>query len=169
MRTGKRRPVDLVLPDLAGAALLQEWDYPGRHRLVRDTLLRSNGLLLLLDSTRLIAGDRTEEFAAIKTVSYLCDLDGQRRRGWPDRPVAIVLTKTDEFGVIDCPEQFVADLAPLFWDLCTERLHRTRVFSTSIVGAIGQRFDGEDWYSVPLRVEPKGVLAPFNWLAARLL
>jgi GTPase SAR1 family protein len=169
LRKGKKNPVDLVLPDLSAQTILEEWDYPGRHRVVRGSLTRSSGLLLLLDSTRLVAGDRSEEFSAIKTVSYLCELNGHRRLGWPGRPVAIVLTKVDELGRIDRPQQFLSDLAPLFWDLCSERLRQVEVFTTSIVGAVGQRFAGEDAQTVPLRVEPSGVLAPFDWLTASLL
>jgi hypothetical protein len=170
LKKGRRTPVDIAIPDLSAGSLLDEWERPGRHAAVRSSLKQSSGLMLLLDAPRLAEGDRQEEFTALKTLSYLCELDGHRRRGWPGRPVAIVLTKTDQVpAATACPEQFVADMAPQFWDLCDGRLHEKRVFAVSVTPSVAGRVtDGPDEWQTPLRIEPKGVLAPFQWILSHL-
>lgn len=170
LKKGKRSPADFAVADMAASCFVEEWERPGRHAVVRDSLKQSNALLLLLDAMRLAEGDRQEEFTALKALSYLCELDGHRRRGWPGRPVAIVLTKVDQVpAAAESPERFVADVIPQFWDLCTERLYRQKVFATSVTANVASRgTDGADDIEVPTRIEPKGVLAPFQWILSNL-
>lgn len=170
LKKGRRSPVDVALPDMSSNWCLEEWERPGRHTVVRDSLKQSNSLLFLLDATRLAAGDRQEEFTALKALSYLCELDGHRRRGWPGRPVSIVLTKTDEVPAAAAfPEQFVAEVIPQFWDLCSERLHKKKVFAASVTARVADRLtDNHEHSQVPLRIEPKGVLAPFQWILGHI-
>ena len=84
----------------------------------------------------------------------------------PGRPVSIVLTKTDEVPAAAAfPEQFVADVIPQFWDLCSERLHKKKIFAASVTARVADRLtDNHEHTQVPLRIEPKGVLAPFQWI-----
>lgn len=155
----------MAFPDLAAECLIEEWDQPGRHCVIRDTLKRSRALFFLVDATKLAVGDRQEEFTALKALSYLCELDGHRRRGWPGRPVAILLTKTEQTpAAVANPEQFLADLAPQFWDLLGERLHRTKVFATSVAAGVASRDDHSQRNTVPLRIEPKGIAEAFRWI-----
>jgi hypothetical protein len=166
LKAGKRCPTDVAVPDFPAAALSREWERPGRVGTIRDTLSQSSGVLLMLDAARLASGEREEEFAALKAISYLCELDGHKKRGWPGRPVAIVLTKSDS---VSESETFIADVAPRLWDLCQDRLNCTKVFRSSLAPYVMPVDDGCEIVSSPLRLEPKGIMEPFEWVMQRLL
>ena len=69
------------------AAVLDEVEHPYRFPLVRAYLSKSHSAVVLVDSARLEAGDREPEFQSLKMLSYLCELNDHRKRGWGNRPV----------------------------------------------------------------------------------
>ena len=51
-----RRPVDLIMPDLAGEALLEEIDHPHTYPVIRSLLSKCSGVLMLVDTVKLQVG-----------------------------------------------------------------------------------------------------------------
>ena len=165
----KKRPVELVMPDLSGEAILEEIEHPHSYPVVRAFLAKCSGVLVLVDAARLDASQQDQDFFAMKMVSYLCELNPDRKHGWPNRPVALVFTKADESETcFDNPEQFSQRRVPGLSQLCKERLRSYQFFAAGIAGACGYRLDRGVKVHVPLRVEPRGIVEPFVWLIEHL-
>jgi len=162
----RKDTLELILPDMAGDALLSEIEHPNACRIVRLFLRRCSGALVFIDAPRLKQGRRDQEFFALKVLSYLAELDRDPRKGWMSRPVAFVLTKADACEECwDDPAEFVRQHATSLWQHCQQRLTRHRFFATSVAGACGQREAADPARAyVPLRIEPRGVIEPFLWL-----
>lgn len=163
------RPVDLVMPDMAGEAILQEVDHSGSYPVVRSFLDRCRGLLILIDPTRLHAGFQEQDFYAMKLLNYLIELDEHPKRGWPSRPLALVFSKADQCE--DCfvdPDNFARNHAPGLWRLCQQRFKRYRFFAAGVAGATAYRETRHGRVRVPLRTEPRGIVESFAWLIQEL-
>jgi hypothetical protein len=157
------------MPDMAGEALMEEINHPRSYPVVRSFLERCGATLLLVDASRLAEGDKDQDFHSMKIVSYLLELDGHPKRGWPQRPVAVIFSKADQCG--DCfedPEQFAKRNAPGLWRHCQERLKRHKFFAVGVAGECAHRWEFGGRVHVPLRIEPRGIVEPFTWLLQQL-
>jgi hypothetical protein len=165
----RRRPLEIVLPDVSGVPLCEEVERPHSQPMVYTMVRKCSVAMVLLDAARLVDGDRDPDFFAMKAVSYLCELDGRSRQGWPQRPFAFVFTKADtcEWCFSD-PAGFAARYAPGLAKQAAERLRRYAFFGTCVAGGVAHQCTSRGRRSFPLRVEPQGVTEPFEWLLRQM-
>jgi hypothetical protein len=163
--------VELVMPDMAGEAILEEVEHPQTFFVVRALLRNSAAALLLVDAAELGQGRRGPDFAAMKILSCLKELElqggvGRRSR----RPVALVLTKVDQME--SCrkdPEEFARTHAVGTWQHCRQAFRDYAFFAASVVGCCTWlEVRGEGRRQAPLRVEPHGIIEPFAWILEKL-
>jgi hypothetical protein len=168
--TNHRRPAELIMPDMAGEAILEEVDHPHTYQVIRSFLTKCSGALILVDTTKLEEGSRDQDYFTMKLLTYLSELDEDPKRGWSHRPVALVFSKADECE--ECfadPAAYAQAHAAGLWRHCQERFHDHRYFAAGVAGACAFRDVGRAGYErVPLRVEPRGIVEPFEWLIDRL-
>ena len=165
----KKKPAELIMPDLAGEALLEEVDHPNTYPVIRAFLAKSAGVLVLIDAPRAEAGESDEDFHIMKLISYLCELPSDQETGWKNRPVALVFTKADQCEhCFDDPAAFGKRHTPGLVQQCRERLRRHHFFAVGVAGAVGTRLQPHGRVHVPLRVEPRGIVEPFKWLLEEL-
>lgn len=166
----RRKIVDLIIPDMAGESMLTEITHPHTYAGIRPFLSRCSGIMLLIDPTKVRAGHQDQDFFSVKLLSYLRELDLDLKTGWPQRPIALVFSKADQCP--DCqddPNRFAERHLPGMWRFCRERFQRYRYFAAGVAGACAYRNQsGADRVRVPLRVEPSGVVEPFEWLVNEL-
>jgi len=169
----RRRPLELVIPDLSGDALAIETDRPGRYPAIRSLLEKCAAVMVLADAQRLQAGDHSQDFITLKLLSMIGELREQSssrwQRGTERRPLALVLTKADGCdGAQENPHHFAAAHADSLWSDCRTRFPRHEVFACSVTGATALRDSYGRRQQVPLRIEPHGVAEPFGWLMSAL-
>jgi hypothetical protein len=169
-RPKQKKPVELVIPDLAGEALLEEIDHPGSYRVIRSVLQKSTAAMILIDADKLQEGRRDHDFFTMKLVSYLTELDQLPKRRRSNRPVAFIMTKADRVdSCLEDPQQFAMTHATGLWQQCQERFRHFRFFASSVTGACGWcESSTEGRCQVPLRIEPHGIIEPFLWLLENL-
>ena len=106
----------------------------------------------------------------MKLLSYLIELNDDPKRGWRKQPVAIIFSKADECDeCLDDPAAFARSHATGLWQQCKERFELHKFFATGVAGACAQhrdRFGGR--VNVPLRIEPRGIIEPFEWVLEHL-
>ena len=160
-----REPLELIVPDMAGEVIFEELDHPQSSPLVRSYLGKSTGIMLLIDAIKLMEGCQSQDYMAMKVISHLAELDRDRRRGWR-RPVAIVFTKADQCEPATAdPDRFAETHAVGLWRQCRDRLSLYKYFAVGIAGACAWRATHHGGRArVPLRIEPHGVIEPFQWL-----
>ena len=164
------KPLELIMPDMAGEALLEEVEHPHTYQVIGAFLRRCAGVLVFIDATALYRGGADQDHFTMKLLSYLVELEEDPRQGWPSRPVAVVLSKADQCDAafVD-PEQFAQEHASGLVRFCRQWFRKHRFFAASVVGNCLQ---GRDSYGqevvVPLRVEPRGLVEPFLWLLRQL-
>lgn len=170
IRSAKQsRPLELIMPDLAGEALAEEVDHPHAYEMIRPLLTRCAGAVVLVDTVKLQGSSLDQDFFAMKLLSYLTELDNRPKHGWPSRPVAVIFTKADQCE--ECfsdPAAFAEARAPGLWQQCRERLRDYRFFAAGVAGSCAYRNTREGRVQVPLRIEPRGITEPFEWLINRL-
>ena len=169
----RRRPLELVIPDVSGDALAEETEHSGRYPAVQALLAKCSGVMVLADAQRLQSGDHSEDYVALKLLSLVAELRDQRqgrRSHGPDRcPLALVLTKADACdGCLDAAHEFAEAHATALWSDCQSRFKRHEVFACSVAGATAYRDSLERRQLAPLRIEPHGVVEPFGWLMTEL-
>lgn len=165
----RRRPLELIMPDFSGEALLHEIDSPYSYPVIREFLNKCAGVIVLVDAARLGAGEQEQDFFTMKIISYLCELDNDRRKGWPNRPVCFVFTKADQCDPCFAdPMDFGKRHTPGLWQQCQERLRKFRFFATGVAGAVAIQNGLGGKMQVPLRIEPRGIADPFAWLVDQL-
>jgi hypothetical protein len=165
---GRRTPLELIMPDMAGEAILQEINHPYAFPVIRAFLTRCVGAMLLVDAERLGCGDEQQDLQTMKILSYLSELESDRRRGWGNRPLAVVFTKADQCdSCFDDPEEFARKHSPGLWQNCRERFRRSRFFGAGVAGTCVFRRDLGGKVLTPLRIEPRGVTDPFLWLVSQ--
>ena len=166
-----RRPepnqdMELLMPDMAGEAVLEEVDHPHTYRIIGQFLKKSAAALVLIDAWQLKEGSQEQDFFSMKLLSYLSELDADRRHGWSQRPVALILTKADCCEECwDDPAGFAQAHAAGLWRLCRERLHCHHFFAASVSGSclsVNSLTEGQVHF--PLRIEPHGIIEPFEWV-----
>lgn len=163
------RPLELMMPDLAGEALLEEVDHPRTYEVIQPLLTRCAGLLILIDTARLQSGSLDEDYFTMKLLSYLAELDERPKHGWASRPIGFVLTKADECE--ECfanPEAFAQSRARGLWRQCKERFRNYKFFAAGVAGGCAYRTTRAGRVRVPLRIEPRGIIEPFEWLMKQL-
>ncbi len=169
-RQRRRHPMELIMPDMAGDAVLDEIDHPHTYRLIRAFLTKCSGAMVFVDAVELQRGDRDQDYFAMKLLSYLAELDGVTASGWCKRPVALIFTKTDQCD--ECrfdPAAFAKAHASGLWQQCRERFRSHRFFATAVAGACvscESRLDGRRY--LPPRIEPHGIVEPFEWLLGQI-
>lgn len=166
----QRKAAELVMPDLAGEALLEEVDHPHTYPVIRSLLKKCAGVLLLVDAAQTLEGHRDQDYFAMKLLTYLLELDDDPKQGWAQRPAALVFTKADQSETcFDDPHAFAQAQLSGAWQLCDQRFKQFRFFATAVAGACAYRqVAGGHLVRVPLRVEPRGVVDPFSWLMERV-
>ena len=174
----QKQPAELIMPDVAGEAIAEEIDHPFSHRAIRSLLTKCSGAMLLVDARRLQDGSIDQDFFTMKLLCYLNELDevdprAKRGKGpapWRERPVAVIFTKADECErCFDDPTEYAQQHVPGLWQFCRERFHDVRYFASGVAGACAIRnvpYEGRR--RVPLRIEPRGIVEPFEWLVGRL-
>lgn len=164
-----RRPIEVIMPDMAGEALLEEVEHPHSYHVIRALLSKCCGVLLVVDALRLKQGDRDQDYFAMKLLSYLVELEDDPKEGWPSRPIGIVLAKADEAedSFVD-PKAFLHAHASGLWQLLGERHSNFHCFATGVAGACAYQDTRQGRVRVPLRIEPRGVVEPFEWLVGQL-
>jgi hypothetical protein len=166
---GRRRPVELIMPDVAGESLVEEVDHPYTFPVVRSFLQKCSGALILVDSTKLHGGAHDQDYFGMKLLSYLYELDVEDKKGWRTRPITIVFTKADQCEeCFEDPEAYARTHTPGLWQLCTERFKRHSFFACGVAGGSAYQQEHNSRVRVPLRVEPRGVIEPFEWLIDHL-
>jgi hypothetical protein len=169
-RTTHRQPVELVLPDIAGEALFQEVDHPRSYRVIHSLLSRCDGVLVLIDGTKLQSGSLDEDYFTMKLLSHLTELAKDTDNAWSLRPVALIFSKADQCeSCFDDPADYAQRHAPGLWRICQQRFTRHRFFAAGVAGACATRnARGAGQQNVPLRIEPRGIIEPFEWLVENL-
>lgn len=169
-RVKQRNPFELIVPDMAGEAVLQEIDHPHSYRVITSLLRKCVGAIVLIDAVKLRDGQQNQEFFNMKLVSYLAELDQTARNGRSKKPVALVFTKCDQCPeCIADPAGFAKAHAAGFWQQVEERFPNREFFAASVAGACCHRqSDLDGRVQVPLRIEPHGIMEPFEWLLEKL-
>ncbi len=170
----RRRPLELIVPDVSGEALVVETERANRYPALRALLAKAAGVMVLADAEQLQSADHSHDFVALKLLSLIGELRDEhshtwRGRGPERRPLALVLTKADKVeGLCDTPREFAEAHAAALWNDCRDRFPRHEVFSCSVAGATAMRESYGRRQQVPLRIEPRGIIEPFGWLMTEL-
>lgn len=170
----RRRPLELVVPDVSGEALAEETERAGRYPAIRSLLTKCAAVMVLADAEPLQTGDHSQDFVTLKLLSLITELRdeqlrGRRGRGKERRPLALVLTKADQCeGCFENPREFAEAHASALWSDCRSRFPRSEVFACSVTGATAHRDNYGKRQHVPLRIEPHGIIEPFGWLMTEL-
>jgi hypothetical protein len=169
-RSGHRRTMELIMPDMAGEAVLEEVDHPHTYRVVRAFLQKSLAAVVLIDATGLREGNRDQDYFTMKLLTYLGELDQHDKRGRSKRPLALIFTKADQAEECrDDPDHFARTQAAGLWQHCRERFACHKFFAATAAGACAWRETlNEGRVQMPLRIEPHGIVEPFEWLLERL-
>lgn len=170
----RRRPLEIVIPDVSGEALATETERAGRYPAIRSLLSKCAAVMVLADAERLQAGDHANDFLTLKILSLIGELrtehaQSRRLRGPERRPLALVFTKADQCnGAFENPREFAAAHASSLWNDCRQRFPRHEAFACSVAGATALRDNYGRKQEVPLRIEPHGIIEPFGWLMTEL-
>ncbi len=166
----RRQAFDIVTPDVAGEAVLNELTTPKSNPTVRALIARCAALIVLVDILQVVADGQGQELFAMQLISYLAALRPPRKGRKVNVPVALTFTKADLCeDVIRDPEAFARANAVGLWKLCESGLSRFRFFCAGVAGSTALlvgRDGGESL--VPLRVEPRGIIEPLAWLLPML-
>jgi len=160
-----RRPVEMIIPDVSGEAILEEIEHPNSYPVIRAFLQKCKALMVLIDAQKVEEGEQEQDFFTMKIVSYLCELVADPKKGWGNHTISFVFTKTDQCDAcwLD-PADYARRRTPGLWQLCTERLSKFKFFSAAVAGACAHRSELGGHVQIPLRVEPRGIVEPFQWL-----
>jgi hypothetical protein len=165
----------LIVPDMAGEAILEEINHPNTFPVVRSLLAKCCGVVLLVDAIRLQEGDSSQDFATMKFLTFLGEMEHERnnnRRLWrrTQSPIAVVFTKADQCEQCFAdPVGFAQAYASGMLRNCRERFPRHHFSACGVAGACAHR---ESRYSgrrrIPLRIEPRGVVEPLEWMLRQI-
>jgi hypothetical protein len=166
----RKHLAELIMPDMSGEAILEEVDHPATYRVIRTFLEKCAGIMILIDAAQLMEGSRDQDFFSMKLLSYLSELSDDPRRGWRHRPVALILSKGDQCErCFDDPAEFARQHASGLWQHANERFRNHRFFASGVAGTCLNHFvPGRGRMISPLRIEPRGVVEPFEWLVQQM-
>jgi len=164
-----RRPLELIMPDMAGESLFAEVDHPLSYKVIRSVLEKCSGVMVLIDALKLQQGEVSEDFVSMKLLTFLSELVAEKN-GHASLPVALILSKADRCEeCFDDPAAFARRHAPGLWQHCQQQFRHHRFFASGVAGACAYRwFPSEGRKCVPLRIEPRGVVEPFEWLVNQI-
>lgn len=170
VRNAQQRTAELVMPDMAGEALFEEVDHPHSFKVIRSLLQKAAGVLVLIDAVKIQDGVLEQDYFTMKLLSYLSELVPDPAKSWRNRPVAMVFSKADQCeACFDDPTTFAQRHTPGLWQHCRQRFDHFRFFAAGVAGACGyRRLPNGTPIRVPLRVEPRGIIEPFEWLVNQL-
>ena len=171
-----RQPMELIIPDMAGEAVMEEIEHPRAFPVIRSFMAKSSGVVILIDAIRLQHGGHEQDHFTTKLLTFLDELDTEqnqsksKRKKQTTRPVALVLTKADQCDkCFEDPVGFAQTYASGMWRHCQERFSEVNVFAAGVAGACAYRYGmGNQRRRVPLHVEPRGIIEPFDWLISRV-
>ena len=165
----RKQKLELVLPDLAGEALMEELDHPNAFPVLRSLLTHCAGVTVLIDAQRIEEGEGDQEFFTMKLLSYLAELSAESPISWQKRPVALIFSKADlTENCFDDPLAYAERHLPGLIAHCRERFSKFRFFAAGVAGAVGYRRRGGARILYPLRIEPRGIVEPFLWLMEQI-
>ena len=171
----RRQPLELIVPDMAGEAILEEIDHPNTFPVVRSHLSRCNGVILLIDAIRLQSGDQTQDFATMKLLTFLSELEKERSMARrfarkSQLPIAIVFTKADQCEqCFTNPLAFAETHAPGVLHHCRERFPIHSLYACGVAGACAHReVLGDGRRRIPLRIEPHGIIESVAWMVEKI-
>ncbi len=169
-RPRERRPIELIMPDMAGEAILQEIDHPHSYLAIRSFLSKCAGVMILVDTTGLESGNRDQDYFTMKLLTYLSEMDDDPRTSWGHRPVALVFSKADQCeACFQDPAGYAQKHAAGLWQHCRERFRNHKFFAAGVAGATATRIaPGLGKVRAPLRVEPRGIVEPFAWMVEQI-
>jgi hypothetical protein len=166
-----RKAVDIVTPDVAGEAVMNELENPGSNKIIRSLISRCAGMVVLVDLVQVVADGQSQELFAMQLISYLDALRPPKKKSRKvDVPVAIVFTKADLFeDWITDPEVFARGNVGGLLSQCQSRLEHYSFYCSGVAGSSSKLVDDTGQESlIPLRVEPRGVIEPFAWMLNQL-
>lgn len=164
-QTSRRATREVVLADPAGDAMISHIESELQQPAVAAILSRSAAALVLVDVTQVEAGSSDAEYFAMKALTNLAELHKKGRKSWQRRPVAVVFTKADDCeSCCDDPSGYADRHCSGLAQFCRQRFSQVEFFATSVARST-TTFDGLD---VPLRIEPRGIVEPFEWLVTRM-
>ncbi|RCS51890.1 hypothetical protein DTL42_10040 [Bremerella cremea] len=167
----KKEPMELIMPDMAGEAILEEIDHPNAYPAIHSFLDKCSAVILLADTDRIERGGAEQNYFLMKLITYLSEKDGRRNKSKKStRPVAIVFSKADRCEpCFDNPELYAKEKTPNLWQQVQQRFENYGFFASGVAGAVGFREEpGEGPLAVPLRIEPRGIVEPFEWLVRKV-
>ncbi len=166
-----RQPIELVMPDIAGEALFEEVDHPHSYQLIHAFLERCHGVMILIDGTKLQSGSLDEDYFAMKLLSHLSELGNDPKSPWGNRPMALIFSKADECEMcFEDPASYAQRHAPGLWRACQQRFKKHKFFAAGVAGAcVVSDLHGDGPQRVPLRIEPRGIIEPFEWLVENIV
>lgn len=182
-RRSRREPLDVFLVDASGRTLLRELESPGTYALLKGLFAKSQGVMICADVGEICRGEKDQEFFAMRIINHLVEArerannarqrEGKRSRRKsadqgtiPMPPVAIVLTKSDEYDyVYSAPRSFAQRQMPSLWELIQSLESEVELFPISAVAQTAVRRNSSGTPCVaPLRIEPRNIIEPFRWL-----
>lgn len=166
----RRRLLELIMPDMAGEAVLEEVDHPHTFRIVRSFLQKCTAAMILIDTVKLKEGTREQDYFTMKLLSYLSELSDGAKDGWSKRPVALIFSKADQCEeCLEDPAAYAKAHVAGLWQHCQERFGCHKFFAAGVAGACAWHESmTEGRVQVPLRIEPRGIVEPFEWLLDKL-
>ncbi len=163
----RRSTREIVFVDSAGDAQQTHLDNEQYQPAVSAMLARSAAALVVVDVTQVESGGSDAEYFAVKALSNLAELPRTKkgRTAWQKRPVAVVFTKADGCEICcDDPTSYADRHCSGLAQFCRDRFSKVAFFATSVARSTTTRY-GED---IPLRIEPRGIVEPFEWLTSRM-
>jgi hypothetical protein len=111
-----------------------------------------------------------QDYATLKLLSFLCELENDPRTGWHNRSVSLIFSKADQCeNCFDDPHEFARRHTPGLWQFCQQRFRNHAFFASGVAGACAYRHvSREGTRCLPLRIEPRGVIEPFEWLTEKI-
>jgi hypothetical protein len=164
-------PFELIMPDVAGEALLEEIEHPHSYLAIRSFLSKCSGAMILVDTTSLAAEKSGRDYFTLKLLTYLSELDKDEKTSWQNRPVALIFSKADQCeDSFDDPQIYAQRHAGSLWQFCRERFKHYKFFAAGVAGATAfRKVPGVGRVRAPLRIEPRGVLEPFTWIVRQAM
>src|SRR6202012_1835391 len=138
--SSRKAPLELILPDMAGDTVLEELNRPHAYALIHNFLHRCSAAIIVLDAAELDAGESSQEYFAMKLLSYLNEMEMPDGQSWRNRPLSFLLSKADQCEACsEDPAEFVRARAAGLWQMCAERFDQHRFFAGRVAGACRTR------------------------------
>jgi len=71
----KKNPMELIMPDMAGEAILEEIDHPNAYPAIHSFLEKCSAVILLADTDRIERGGAEQNYFLMKLITYLSEQD----------------------------------------------------------------------------------------------